>query len=475
MNPAPVDHSGGLARRSVSPLEVAAQSVANIAPSAVIAFTPAFMASYAGNGAWVSFAIGTVIILFVAYCVAVIARRRAGAGSLAVLARPSLGATGSFLTGWALFIGVVAIASGSLAGAGFFASQVFTNAGVDAFTGTSGQILLDAVLLAAAAWVTVTSVRLAARVSATLELISIAVIVVVLLIVLFRSGNVFDSAQLKLTGATVDGMVFAVVLAILGFVGFESAASLGEESRDPFRAIPRAIRGSAILAGLLYIFATYTQVAAFKDGARGLAVSASPMDDLAKQYGLDGFLPVLNAGITASFFAVVVACITVGARLLFSWGNDGLMPAWFGKVHPKHRTPQRGILVLLLPVFIPVVWCLLAGLAPLTVTTYIDTVGVFGYMIAYILICLAAPLFLAKVDAAGVAVAWVSGLIGGLALIYVFYRNIWPIPPSPLNTLPYYFIVVMIIGVGGFLAFKARHPEIVERTGTFADDAPTEV
>jgi amino acid transporter len=469
------DHSGGLARRSVTPIEVAAQSVANIAPSAVIAFTPAFMAIYAGNGAWFSFFIGMGIIMLVAYCVAVIARRRAGAGSLAVLARPSLGATGSFLTGWALFIGVGAIASGSLAGAGFFASQVFTNLKFEGFNGTGGQIFLDAVLLAAAILVTITSVRLAARVSATLELISIAVIVLVLLIVLFSSGNVFDSAQLKLSGATLDGMVFAVVLAILGFVGFESAAALGEESQDPFRAIPRAIRGSAILAGLLYMFATYSQVAAFEGGAAGLAASASPMDDLAVQYGLDGFLPILNLGITASFFAVVVACITVGGRLLFSWGNEGILPAWFGKVHPRHRTPARAISTLILPVFIPVVICLMAGLAPLTVTTYIDTVGVFGYMVSYILICFAAPLFLKKTNASGVPMAWVIGLLGAAALVYVFYRNIWPIPPSPVNTLPYYFIVLMILGGGGFLAFKARHPEAAARAGTFADDAPAEV
>jgi len=466
------DHSGGLARRTVSPVEVAMQSVANIAPSAVIAFTPAFMTLYAGNGAWFSFAIGAVIVMLVAHCVAVIARRRAGAGSLAILARPSLGATGSFLTGWALFIGVIAIASGSLAGAGFFASQVFTNLSFDGFNGTPGQILLDAILLAAAVWVTITSVRLAARVSATLELISIAVIVLVLAIVLVRSGNIVDSAQLTLSKATIDGMVFAVVLAILGFVGFESAASLGEESQDPFRAIPRAIRGSAILAGLLYIFATYAQVAGFEGGAAALAKSASPMDDLAVQYGLDGFLPILNLGITASFFAVVVACVTVGARLLFSWGNDGLMPIWFGTVHPRHRTPSRAIVTLVVPVFVPVVLCLLAGLAPLTVTTYIDTVGVFGYMVAYVLICLAAPLFLTKLSAPGVATTWVMGLLGAGALIYVFYRNIWPVPPSPVNRLPYYFIVFMIIGVGGFLAFKARRPDIAARTGTFADDAP---
>jgi amino acid transporter len=199
------------------------------------------------------------------------------------------------------------------------------------------------------------------------------------------------------------------------------------------------------------------------------------MDDLAVQYGLDGLLPILNLGITASFFAVVVACITVGARLLFSWGNDGILPAWFGRVHPKHRTPARAISVLILPVFIPVVLCLMAGLAPLTVTTYVDTVGVFGYMVSYILICFAAPLFLKKVNASGVGVAWVMGLLGAAALAYVFYRNIWPVPPSPVNTLPYYFIVFMILGGGGFLAFKMRHPEIAERAGTFADDAPAEV
>lgn len=468
------DHSGGLARRSVSPLEVAAQSVANIAPSAVIAFTPAFMVLSAGNGAWFSFLIGTVIILFVAYCVSAIARRRAGAGSLAVLVRPSLGASGSFITGWALFIGVVAIASGSLAGAGFFASQVFENINVTAFSGIPGQITLDVILLAAALYVTITSVRLAARVSATLELISIAVIVLVLLIVLFSSGNVFDANQLKLTGATFDGMVFAVVLAILGFVGFESAAALGEESQDPYRAIPRAIRGSAIFAGILYIFATYSQVAAFKGGVEGLAASASPMDDLAEQYGLTGFLPILNLGITASFFAVVVACITVGARLLFSWGNDGVMPAWLGKAHPKHRTPSNAIFVIIPMVIIPTVLVLMAGVAPLAATTYIDTVGVFGYMVAYIVVCIAAPLFLKKVDAKGVATAWVLGILGAAALLYVFYRNIWPVPPSPLNTLPYYFIVFMILGVGGFFIFKMRHPDIAERAGTFADDAPAD-
>jgi amino acid transporter len=466
------DHSGGLARRSVTPFEVLAQSVANIAPSAVIAFGPGVMALYAGNGAWFSFVIGMGIILIVAHTVAVFARRRAGAGSLYSLVRPALGPWGSLVTGWALFIGVIAIASGSLAGAGFFASAFLEGLGANLFQPMVGQIVLDAILLAIAVYLTISGVRIAARVSATLEVLSIIVIIVMLVIVIVSSGNIFDSAQLTLTDATFDGMVFAVVLAILGFVGFESAAALGEEAQDPYRAIPRAIRRGAIFAGILYIFATYVQVAAFEGGAEGLGKSLSPMDDLAAQYGLDGFVPLLNLGFAASFMAVVIACMTVAARLLFAWGNEGLISSWFGQAHPKHRTPARAIYTIIPLVFLPMAIVLSLGVAPLGATTYIDTVGVFGYMFSYILVCIGAPIFLKKTKGKNVIFTMVLGIVGALSLLYVFYRNVWPIPATPLDSLPIYFIVALIVGVVFFAILRIRKPAVAAQAGTFADDNP---
>jgi len=463
------DHSGGLARRSVTPFEVLAQSVANIAPSAVIAFTPMFMAGSAGNGAWFSFAIGMVLILLIARSITSIARRRAGAGSLYSLIRPAIGPTGSFITGWGLFTGAVCIAAGSLAGAGFFASEFLKGFGITVFDSITGQIVLDAMLLAVAIWVTISSVRIAARVSATLEIISIVVIVVVLGIVLVQSGNIIDMSQLSLTGATFDGIVFAVVLAILGFVGFESAASLGEEAEDPYRAIPRAIRGGAIFAGLLYIFATYAQVAAIEGGAAGLAASGSPMDALAVQYGLEGFLPILNLGFTASFVAVVMACITVAGRLMFSWGNEGIFPKAFGKAHAKYRTPAYAILWLYPLAFIPTAYELSIGEVPLNITTYVDTVGVFGYMLAYLLVCLFAPVFLKQAGVKQVIGTQVLGLIGAAALVYVYWVNIVG-TVEPFNQLPVWFAASMIVGVGFFFAVRARNPKAAAAAGTFADD-----
>jgi len=413
-----------------------------------------------------------VLILIVAQSVAVFARRRAGAGSLYSLVRPALGPWGSIVTGWALFIGVIAIASGSPAGAGFFASAFLEGLGVNLFQPMVGQIVLDAILLAIAVYLTISGVRLAARVSATLEVISIFVIIVMLVIVLVSSGNVFDVAQLTLTGATFDGMVFAVVLAILGFVGFESAAALGEEAKDPYRAIPRAIRRGAIFAGIVYIFATYVQVAAFDGGAGGLGKSLSPMDDLAAQYGLDGFIPLLNLGFAASFMAVVIACMTVGARLLFAWGNEGLIPAWFGKAHPRHRTPARAIYTTIPLVFLPMAIVLSLGVAPLGATTYIDTVGVFGYMFAYILVCIGAPIFLKKTNGKSVVFTMILGIVGALSLLYVFYRNVWPVPAPPLDSLPVYFAVALLIGIILFAILRLRKPAVAANAGTFADDNP---
>ena len=56
-----------------------------------------------------------------------------------------------------------------------------------------------------------------------------------------------------------QGMVFC----LLAFVGFEAAAPLGEETREPKRTIPRAVILSALLIGLFYIFCYYAATVYF--------------------------------------------------------------------------------------------------------------------------------------------------------------------------------------------------------------------
>ena len=48
-----------------------------------------------------------------------------------------------------------------------------------------------------------------------------------------------------------------MVFAILAFFGFEAAAPLGEEARDPRRTTPRAVVGSTLIVGLFYVLTSY--------------------------------------------------------------------------------------------------------------------------------------------------------------------------------------------------------------------------
>ena len=58
-------------------------------------------------------------------------------------------------------------------------------------------------------------------------------------------------------GLDLKAIPQAIVFAIFAFVGFESAATLGKETRDPTTTIPKAINWTAISAGLFFIFTTY--------------------------------------------------------------------------------------------------------------------------------------------------------------------------------------------------------------------------
>ena len=66
----------------------------------------------------------------------------------------------------------------------------------------------------------------------------------------------------------------AIVFAIFAFVGFESAATLGKETRNPTTTIPKAINWTAISAGLFFVFTTYVITMGFDDDATKLGPAA---------------------------------------------------------------------------------------------------------------------------------------------------------------------------------------------------------
>jgi amino acid transporter len=243
------------------------------------------------------------------------------------------------------------------------------------------------------------------------------------------------------------------VLAVLGFVGFESAAALGAEARDPHRAIPRAVLTSAVIVGVLYVFAAYASVLGL--GTAGLGNSAAPMDDLGQAVGLSGFRYVIDLGVTASFFAVTIASINAASRVLFAVSHEGVLHAALRRTHARHRTPHVAILALLPPVVLVPAIMILVGVTPLEVYAYTGTIGTFGYLTAYFLMALGMPIFLRRHHTVR-AYHWVLSAAAVLSILYVVYKNLVPVPDYPYNILPYVYLALLIIGLAWYAVVRAR-------------------
>lgn len=455
----------GLASKSMGQIEVFAQSLAGIAPSAVMATGPALIVVSAGNGTWLSYALGAVTVVLIGLCIVQFGNRIASTGSLYSYVARSLGSGGAFITGWTLAIGYMFIAMCGVAGCALYGAGFLEAFGIHAETrGVHLIIAIIATLLATA--LAIIGIKISTRLGLVLEIFSIGSILALLAITLFHTG-VVDHAQTSLQGAPMNGITFGVVLAVLGFVGFESSAALGAEARDPHRAIPRAVIFSAVAVGLLYVFSAFVTVKGL--GATALAKSAAPMDDLAKAAHVSGFSYVIDLGVMMSFFAVIIASINAASRIYYTMGHERVAPSALNKTHPRYRTPHVAIMVLLPVILLVPVFMLIAGTAPLDIIAYAGTIGTFGYLTAYILMAVGMPRFMHRQQALR-GYHPVLAAAATLAIIYVVYKNLVPIPPSPYDILPYIYIALLVIGILWYLVLRWRTPDRLRHVGTFEED-----
>lgn len=130
------------------------------------------------------------------------------------------------------------------------------------------------------------------------------------------------------------------------FTGLELCSMMSEEVRDPHRTFPPAVLGSGVSIAIVYIFGTFALLA---------MVPAASVDP---KSGVFQAMTAGSATLGIAFFGIIAAILVlfgnaggVGttvagvARIPFVVGIDRYMPAAFGKVHPKWKTPWISILV----------------------------------------------------------------------------------------------------------------------------------
>ncbi|MDQ6840352.1 MAG: APC family permease, partial [Actinomycetota bacterium] len=264
----------------------------------------------------------------------------------------------------------------------------------------------------------------------------------------------FDHSQLTLANSSLSDILKGVTIGFFGLAGFESAANLGMEARDPRRSVPRMLLLSVVVIGVFYVFNAYVQALGFTtDGTSTLAAANNPLVELADKYGLHPLSYAVNVGIAISAFAAVTALLNSSARFLYTMAREGRLPAALGRAHPRHRTPHVavGVLVALLAVGAAVM--AFVSTDAHTLIAWLSTLGGYGILLPYVLVAVGMPVVLAR-DGTLRPLHVVIAIVAAFIPLAVFVDSAYVAEEMPYTVFPYVFLgyalLSLMVSVVGF-------------------------
>lgn len=458
----------GLEWRRLGPVGVFAQSVSGTAPSAAMAATPAIVAVAAGGATVWSFVVATVVALLIATCISQFTRRMAATGGLYTLTAKGLRPGGAYTCALATLVGYGLLIPAALAG-----TVVYSGALLEQLTGHGlGRFGGAAVVLVggtAVAWLALRGVRLSARVVLLVESVSIGLMLIVFGLLFVGGPLTSTSTAAAQPGPGPAGILSGVLPALAAFIGFEIATSLGTEVRRPFRSVPRAVGLTATLTGVLYVFAAQVQVLGFSRTPGGLAAQPEPVVALATARGWSWMPAVLDLGVMTSFFACALASATALARVVFSLARDGIAPGALGRTHRVFRTPHVAIGLTTPAAVVFLVALLAVGMSPTATLVALLTVATCGFLLAYLLVCLAAPVFLNRIG----ELTWPAVMVSAVVVPILLAVLVTFVITNPATTYP--LAALTAVGVAGYGWLRRRRRTELGGIGVYDETTTADV
>ncbi len=414
--------------------ELLAQAVALISPTMTAALIIPVMYSNTGDWSWLSYALGTIMLLFVAFNLNQFAKRSTGSGSMYAYICRGLGLTAGAVGGWSLLWAYMGITTAGVTGFTIFAGKLLAMTGINA-----PPLLLSAVCVGIAWFLAWKNVQLSAIMMLVCEGLSMALITLLCFIVLTQHHFAVDTAQFDTSAFPASSMGLGVVVAIFSLVGFECATAFGDEARDPLKTIPRAVIMSLLISGSFFVFVTYVMVMGTRGYSTTLDKLDAPLNTLAELAHVGILQAPLSLGAMISFFALALSCLNAGSRILYTMGRHGILPPVTATSHKTNETPHVAVTALAAIAFLIPVAATMAGIAMLDLFNYAGTCAAFGFIVPYALITVAAPVYLkaiGQLQAKDMAVCVIALLLLAIPAV----GSVYPVPAPPVNSFPYLFL-----------------------------------
>ena len=466
----------GLRRDAIGLREVLFQSITDMAPGAAIAASIPTGAALAGGALPLSVVFALIACLFCASCIGELARELPAAGSMATYTARGLHPAVGFLVAWGYVMVGALIPPLVLLQLGFTTASTI-HAEFASFPASLWWpwTILGALIVLAAGYY---GIRTSARLGTVLGIFEIAVFLVLAVFLIVHAGpantgSVFTTAHTPGGHSGISGVIAGSVFTVLAFGGFESAAPLAEEARDPRRTIRRAVLGATLGIGILYIFTTYAVDVAFGPSrfAHFATEGSASWEGLARSlYGLFWFFVFL--AIVNSTIANANAGVNVSSRTSYAMGRIRAFPAAFASVHPRHLSPVLGIVAAFL-FTIAVTLGLGFAYDPVTAFAMVATGLVIILAAIYILVDAACigyfarrrrgwnPLLHLVIPVLGIATFIPAWLTAAGITVFSFITPL----TAPLSYMGYGVAGWMIVGLLYLVYLYLRHPRRVTEVG----------
>ncbi|NUS03321.1 MAG: amino acid permease [Nonomuraea sp.] len=440
------EHEGELTR-VLGLWQLTAIGIGGIIGAGIFALAGAVANQTAGPAVVISFLIAGIASAAAAFSYAEFAGMIPKAGSAYTYGYAVLGEIVGWFIGWDLLLEYTAIVAVVAIGISGYFGFLLGQLGLDlpdwmlGAPGTGEGHVVDlfaAVLCLFIAFLLNLGMKSAARFETFVVAIKIAVVLLVIVVGFFHisTANYTPFFPFGFGGAITGAAT--VFFAVFGYDAMSTAA---EESRDAQRHMPKAILYSLAVSMVLYVLAclVLTGMQSYKD-----IDPESGFSSAFASVGLSGLATVIAVGAIVGILTVMFTFMLGVTRVWFSMSRDGLLPAWFAKLHPVRHVPVR------------VTWivgagsAVIAGFLPIREAAELTNIGI---LLAFVVVCAAVivlryrrPDLPRGFRMPGMPVVPAIGVLFSLWLITFL---------EPLTWLR--FVVWFLIGLVVYFAYSRRH------------------
>lgn len=386
----------GTLRRSLGPVNLTTLGIGSVIGTGIFVLTGTAASQHAGPALVLSMVIAAVACAFAGLCYAELASMIPVSGSAYTYAYATAGEVFAWIIGWDLILEYALSASTVAVGwSGYFVSLMsdlgihvplrLTAAPEVALRTAGGGVVHGVFNLPAAVIVLLVAALLAIGIRESANTNTALVVLKVAVLIVFVVAGASYVRRDHLTpfippntgefGAFGwSGVLRGAAIMFFAYVGFDAVSTAAQEARNPQRDLPLGILASLGICTVIYILVATVLIGIVPFAALNVP---DPLAVGIDATGLTWLSPVIKVSALFGLFSTMLVTLLGQTRIFWSMSRDGLLPAAFGRVHPRWRTPHVSTAI------VGVVVSIAAGLLPISVLSQLVSIGT---LLAFVLV-----------------------------------------------------------------------------------------